>query len=150
MSELKTAGIFGIASLLIDQATKWIVIRQIPLHQSLSVIDDVVRLTHVRNPLAAWGLPIRGTPSLVIPPIAIVVVIVIYKYRAKTPIERVALAIVVGGAAGNFVDRVRWRYVIDFIDVGVGNLRWPVFNLADAFITLGMILIFYAALKRRG
>jgi signal peptidase II len=150
VGKLKVAGIFGITSLLIDQVSKWIVIRYIPFHQSIPVVDDVIRLTHVRNPMAAWGIPISGTPALIILPVAIVIVVIIYTLRARSFLEKVALAIVLGGAAGNFVDRVRWRYVIDFIDIGAGGVRWPVFNLADAFITIGMILIFYAALKKRG
>ena len=149
MAKIKVGGILGIASFLIDQITKWVVVDQLPPYKSVSVLGSVVRFTHIKNPMAAWGIPIGGTLSLVLLPVAIFVVILIYRFKARTPAERVALALVIGGAAGNLVDRIRWGSVIDFIDIGVGSLRWPVFNLADAWVTIGIILIFYTTLKKR-
>ena len=149
MAKIKVGGILGIASFLIDQITKWVVVDQLPPYKSVSVLGSVVRFTHIKNPMAAWGIPIGGTLSLVLLPVAIFVVILIYRFKARTPAERVALALVIGGAAGNLVDRIRWGSVIDFIDIGVSSLRWPVFNLADAWVTIGIILIFYTTLKKR-
>ena len=86
---------------------------------------------------------------MIVLPLAIVIVLLIYRLRAHTLSEKIALSIVLGGAAGNFVDRVRWGYVVDFIDIGIRNVRWPVFNLADVYVTLGICLIVYDILRRR-
>lgn len=149
MSKVKIAGLFGISSFFIDQITKWVLTNRLPLHKSVSILGNSIRFTHVRNPMAAWGLPIGGTLSLIILPVAIGVVLLIYRFRARTLAERIALSIVLGGATGNLVDRIRWGNVVDFIDVGIGNLRWPVFNFADVFVTIGMFLMIYTILKKR-
>jgi len=149
VSKIKTFAIFGTLSFLSDQATKWILIDQIPPHKSVPVFSSFLKFTHVRNPMAAWGLPIGGTLSLIVLPLAIVIVLLVYRLRAHTLSEKIALSIVLGGAAGNFVDRVRWGYVVDFIDIGIRNVRWPVFNLADVYVTLGICLIVYDILRRR-
>ena len=149
MAKIKVGGILAVLCFLIDQITKWVVINHLPPYRSVSLIGDIVRFTHIRNPMAAWGIPISGTLSLVLLPAAIVVVILIYRFKARTLGERVALSLVLGGAAGNLLDRIRWGSVVDFIDIGVGTLRWPVFNLADAWVTVGIILVFYATLKKR-
>lgn len=149
MSKIKTFAVFGTLSFLSDQATKWILINQIPPHGSVPLFFSIVRFTHVRNPMAAWGLPIGGTLSLIVLPLAIVIVILVYRLRAHTLGEKIALSVVLGGAAGNFLDRIRWGYVVDFIDIGIGNLRWPVFNLADVYVTLGICLIIYDILRKR-
>lgn len=149
MSKIKVVGIFGISSFLIDQIAKWILIHQLPPHKSVPVLGNIIRFTHVRNPMAAWGLPIGGALSLIVLPAAIGLVILIYRFKAKTLTERIALSIVLGGALGNLLDRIRWGNVVDFIDIGIGSLRWPVFNLADVFVTIGMFLIVYTILKKR-
>ncbi len=149
MSKIKVAGIFGVSSFLVDQISKWIIVEQLPLYKPVPILGNTVRLIHIRNPMAAWGLPIGGTLSLIILPIAIGVVILVYRFKAQTTTERIALSMVLGGAAGNLLDRIRWGNVVDFIEVGIGNLRWPVFNLADAFVTVGMCLIVYTVLKKR-
>lgn len=149
MSKIKTFGIFGTLSFLSDQITKWILINQLPPYKSVSILDDFIKFTHIRNPMAAWGLPIGGTLSLIVLPLAIGAVLLIYRFRAQTLSEKISLSIVLGGAAGNLLDRIRWGNVVDFIDIGIGNLRWPVFNLADVYVTLGICLIIYNILKKR-
>jgi signal peptidase II len=149
VAKLRFAILLSISSFLIDQVTKAIVVTQIPLHSSVSILGNTVRFTHIRNPMAAWGLPIGGTLSLIVLPVAIGMVVLIYRLRARTLTERIALSIILGGAVGNLIDRIRWGNVVDFIDIGVGNLRWPVFNMADAFVTIGMFLMIYTILKKR-
>lgn len=149
MAKIKLAILLSLWSFLIDQVTKGILVTKVPLHSSVSILGNVVRFTHIRNPMAAWGLPIGGTLSLIVLPIAIGIVVLVYRFRAQTLTERIALSIILGGALGNLIDRIRWGNVVDFIDIGVGNVRWPVFNMADAFVTVGMLLVIYTILKKR-
>ena len=102
---------------------------------------EILRITHVTNSGAAFGLfPNQGSFFILI---AIIVVIAIVFYYRRLPAEdwliRVSLGLQLGGAIGNLIDRLRFGYVVDFIDISF----WPVFNLADASITVGVLLIIY-------
>ncbi|MCS7260217.1 MAG: signal peptidase II [Anaerolineae bacterium] len=102
---------------------------------------EVFRITHVTNTGAAFGLfPNHGSFFILI---AVIVVIAIVLYYHRLPAEdwlvRISLGLQLGGAMGNLIDRLRFGYVIDFIDISF----WPVFNLADASITAGVLLIIY-------
>lgn len=138
--------LLGGGVLVLDVVTKWMVTSSMALHQSIPVLGDVVRLTYIRNPGAAFGLHLGDYSR----PFFIVVTILALAFLgwmyARTPswdrLRLVALALLLAGAAGNLQDRVRSAAgVIDFVDVGLGDLRWPVFNVADSAITIGAILL---------
>ncbi|MGQ9501898.1 MAG: signal peptidase II [Anaerolineae bacterium] len=102
---------------------------------------EIFRITHITNSGAAFGLfPNQGSLFILI---AIIVVIAIVLYYRRLPDEdwliRISLGLQLGGAVGNLIDRVRFGYVVDFIDISF----WPIFNLADASITIGVLLIIY-------
>jgi len=102
---------------------------------------EIFRITHTTNSGAAFGLfPNQGSLFILI---AIVVVIAIVIYYRHLPAEdwliRISLGLQLGGAIGNLTDRLRFGYVVDFIDISF----WPIFNLADASITIGVLLIIY-------
>jgi signal peptidase II len=107
------------------------------------VLDNVVRFTLVHNTGAAFGLfPGSRVPFIVISILAIAVVIYLFlreTYRSRA--NRILLGCILGGAIGNLMDRVRLGWVIDFIDIGLGSARWPVFNVADSAVTLGVIFL---------
>ncbi|MSR35904.1 MAG: signal peptidase II [Gemmatimonadetes bacterium] len=131
--------------LVLDVSTKWWVRSAILLGDSVPVVGDWVRFTYVLNPGAAFGIQVGAWSRPVFTVLALVAIAVILAALRDTPDgERgrlAALALVGGGATGNLVDRVGGGAVVDFLDVGVGPLRWPVFNLADVGVTTGALLL---------
>lgn len=134
----------GIVAL--DVVTKALVQRLMGLNEQREVIGDIVRLTYIRNPGAAFGLHLGEYSRPVFLVLAIVALIALFAMFWFTP-ERdrarlTALALVCAGAIGNLVDRILSPLgVVDFLDVGIGTVRWPVFNVADIAVTTGAILL---------
>jgi signal peptidase II len=130
---------FCIACLVVilDQATKAIAVVQLKSCDSRTVINKVLSLTLVRNTGAAFGIFKDQAVLFVLISIAAVIAVTFYLLRKKTSYY-LPLALVLGGTAGNLIDRLRFGYVIDFIDFHF----WPVFNVADSCITIGMVLLF--------
>jgi signal peptidase II len=131
------------AVLTIDQATKGAASSHLIPGEPVPILGQFLRLTLVHNTGAAFGLfPGSRLPFILISVLAIVVVLFLFARDAyRSFMNRVLLGCILGGALGNLVDRVRWGRVVDFIDVGLGALRWPVFNVADSAVTLGVILL---------
>jgi signal peptidase II len=129
--------------LALDQVTKAIVSARLLPGDPVPVIDNFLRLTLVHNTGAAFGLfPGSRLPFILISALAIVVVLYLFARDAyRSFLNRVLLGSILGGALGNLIDRIRWGRVVDFIDVGFGTVRWPVFNVADSAVTLGVILL---------
>ncbi len=146
VSELWLAAVVVVA----DQATKALVRALLPLHESVTVLPGFMDLTHVRNTGAAFGIlnaaefPFKGP---IIALIATVALIGVGFYAAALPASqraaRYGLALVLGGAAGNLVDRVTAGYVVDFVDVYWRNYHFWAFNVADAAITIGVSLMIF-------
>jgi signal peptidase II len=131
------------AVLVLDQAAKALASSHLLLGQPVPILGEFVRLTLVHNTGAAFGLfPGSRLPFILISVLAIGVVLYLFARDAyRTLLNRLLLGCILGGAIGNLVDRVRWGRVVDFIDVGWGSFRWPVFNVADSAVTLGVILL---------
>ncbi|WP_338825323.1 signal peptidase II [Neomoorella humiferrea] len=132
----------------LDQLTKYIVRVNFQPNESLPVINSFFHLTYVNNPGAAFGLFAYKTPVFVAITVLVVAVILI-AYRILppgSPVMRLALALITGGALGNLIDRLRFGYVVDFLDFRV----WPVFNLADVAIVSGVILLCWQLLGPAG
>ena len=132
------------AALLLDQATKQVALHALAPHFPVPVLGDFLRLTLIHNRGAAFGLTIGG--PLVHTAVAVGALgLLAWMYRglpAQARLQRGALALVLGGALGNIVDRVRLHEVVDFIDVGLSEAwRWPVFNVADSCVTIGVLLL---------
>jgi signal peptidase II len=127
----------------VDQLSKYIVSSVMYTGESMPIINDLLYITYVRNPGAAFGLlPYRTVFFVAVT--LVVMVFIIYYYRTLPrgfPLLRFGLALQLGGALGNMIDRVKSTYVIDFIDV---SFFPPVFNLADTAIVIGIILFLYA------
>ena len=142
---LKQWGLLAVVAaltILIDQVTKAYVAAHLGLHETwmpLKFIEPVFRFRHVHNTGAAFGLfPQGGAIFLIIA--VIVSVIIVYYYRqlpGSAWLVRLALGLQLGGALGNVIDRVRQGYVVDFLNVEY----WPVFNVADSCIVLGVLLL---------
>lgn len=134
---------------LVDQLTKWVVERTMRLYDPIPVIGDVFRLTFIYNRGAAFGLHVGDWSRIVFMALAVVASGALFMMYRSTPwrdrIRLIAIAGVTGGALGNLIDRVRSsRGVVDFFDVGLGELRWPVFNVADIFVTCGALALAYS------
>jgi len=127
----------------LDQLTKAAASSRLFLSEPVPVFGDFLRLTLVRNTGAAFGLfPGSRFPFIVVSILAIAVVLYLYTREAYRGLpQRILLGCILGGAIGNLVDRIRLGWVVDFIDVGLGTARWPVFNVADSAVTVGVILL---------
>lgn len=134
----------AIIILLIDQVTKYFVKTKMALYESIPVIPNIFHLTYIENPGAAFGLFANKRLFFII--ITFIILSgVIYFYRqlsTKNIWLKFALGMVMGGAIGNLIDRLRAGTVTDFFDFRI----WPVFNIADSAIVIGMIYISYQLL----
>ncbi len=130
--------------LIMDQWSKHWVARLFQPGDSRDLLPGFFSLTYVRNTGGAFGILPAGTLALAGAALLAAGAIVVYVTRMKAPLPfllAVALALPLGGALGNFADRVRLRYVVDFFDVHLGIHQWPVFNIADSAICVGVALL---------
>lgn len=140
-----------ISALLIsfDQLTKLYIHTHFQLGESLVVIKDFFNLTYVRNFGAAFGFLANSHPEfrevffLVMPPIALTIILYILRSVAESDrFQVIALSSIFGGAVGNYIDRLRYRYVIDFLDFHINEkYTWPAFNVADSAIVIGVCML---------
>lgn len=135
---------------VLDQVTKKIVERNMELHESISIIGDFFRLTSHRNPGAAFGILQEQRTFFIIITIVVLAAIIWYitliRKSGKT-MMLVALGLVLGGAVGNFVDRLLYGKVVDFLDFHLGFYDFPIFNIADMGIVCGGALILLDAFR---
>lgn len=138
----------GVLVLLLDQLSKFWVRDALLIHQSKPFIGEWVRFTYVMNPGGAFSSQLGGLLFYVGATSIALLLVIIYWYRNRHlgPIFSACLGLVFGGALGNLADRLYLGKVVDFIDMGVGRLRWPVYNVADIGITCGVILLFLATM----
>ncbi len=145
----------GAAVTILDQWTKWTIGRHFQLGETQVLIGGILNLTHVRNPGVAFGMlagfgwrwPVPFSVGLMV--LAFVLLLWIYREARHLLLGRVALGLILGGALGNLIDRLRLGAVVDFIDVGVAGYWWPTFNVADSAITAGTGLLFLALWRAR-
>jgi signal peptidase II len=139
----------SLAVLLTDQWTKGIITRTFDVHQSRSVIGGLFDLTYVRNSGAAFGLFASVDSSIkavILNSVAVLVFVVVSAYALRSSHKSVRLqvgfSLILGGAIGNLLDRVRFGYVVDFLDFSISGHHWPAFNVADSAICIGVGLLF--------
>ncbi len=138
------------ALVLLDQATKLIIVENMRLYDVITVIPGFFNIVHVHNPGGAFGF--LADSSIVWRQIVFLFVsgaavfLILYFYH-RTPDTHLflstAFAMIFGGAVGNMIDRVRLGIVIDFLDFHIGDLHWPAFNVADSAITVGIGIFIY-------
>lgn len=138
---------YGIAIvlILIDQLTKWLVVQHMNLGEKISIAEPYLGLLSHRNKGAAWGM-LEGQMWLFYIVTIIVVIGIIYFFHKEakgSPLLGISLMFLLGGAIGNFIDRLWRKEVVDFVDViiPVINYDFPIFNIADAALTVGVVLI---------
>jgi signal peptidase II len=133
------------AVLVVDQLSKAAVVSWLQPSESVPLIHPILHLTLVHNTGMAFGL-FRGFPHLfAILAVAVAgwIILELRRHHAMPWIMTWALALVLGGAVGNLIDRLRFGYVVDFLDLRV----WPVFNVADSAITIGVALLLWESLR---
>jgi signal peptidase II len=147
--------LIALAVFTLDRFTKWLVIRNIALEDSISVVPGLFRLTHLENPGAAFSL-LAESPStfktallVAISVAALAVVgVLLWMRRSAFNATTVALSLILGGALGNLWDRLSDGRVTDFLDFYVGIHHWPPFNFADSAIVAGALLLMWRMLRK--
>ena len=141
-------GVFA-AAIILDQWSKWIVSGRMELGTSIEVLGRFFRLTYIHNPNAAFGIALFGGGVHLL--FSIVALGLLLFVRYKTPLSqrgaRLALTLILGGAIGNLIDRLRMGEVVDFFDFGIGRYHWPVFNVADIAVTVGVFLLLFSYIR---
>ena len=130
---------------LADQVSKAIVVRTMSLYESVPVIENFFHFTYITNDGMAFGIDFPFGYfifSLVSALLTIFLFWYLWSVRNDSLLIRLGLAMIIAGAVGNLIDRLMLGEVIDFLDFMVGNFHWYVFNLADSYVTVGMVLIF--------
>lgn len=128
---------------LADQVSKALVVMALEPGESVDVIGDLVRVWYVQNTGAAFSL-FPGAIWLFLPVTALALVMIAYffhSFRDRGPAIHVVLGTILAGTLGNLTDRLRLGYVVDFVSVGVGDLRFPTFNVADSAVVVGIGLL---------
>ncbi|MHC5252006.1 signal peptidase II [Listeria kieliensis] len=129
--------------LVLDQATKWVVISQMEIGEKITVIPGFLYWLSYRNNGAAWSI-LEGKMWLFYIITIVVSVAIIYimaKYAKGKPLFSISLALILGGALGNFIDRILHKEVVDFVSTVWGSYHFPIFNLADAALSIGVVLM---------
>ena len=140
--------LISLAIVLLDQLTKLLVVRSMRLGQNIPIVPGFFDLTFVLNPGAAFSLfatlPewIRN-PFFILISVGAAVLIVAYRsrYLRENRLASVSLALILGGAIGNLIDRLRYGVVVDFLDAHIYQYHWPIFNVADSAISVGVTLL---------
>ena len=145
--------------ILFDIWTKWLVTARIDLHEAIPVVPNLFQLVHVRNTGAAFGIG-ANAESQIVPlllnagAIGVFCIVVVYALRSAVSdrLLQTGLHLILGGAIGNLLDRFRFGYVVDFLDVyvrmGGREHHWPAFNVADSAICIGIALLFLDMRKK--
>jgi|SRR5699024_9497195 len=140
--------IFAFIIIAIDQLSKWLVRATMEIGEQILLIDNFFFLTSHRNSGAAWGI-LEGRMIFFYMITFLVVIGVIYymqKYAKKDPLLATGLSLFLGGAIGNFIDRLLFQEVTDFLDFNLFGYNFPIFNIADSSLTIGVILIIIATI----
>lgn len=141
--------VISLVVLLLDQITKNYILQAFEYGESVGVVQNFFNITYVRNYGAAFGMlgkvqaNIRDTFFLLMPPFAMTVILIMLKMaEPREKLRNIALCAVFAGAMGNYIDRIRFGYVVDFLDFHYyGKVSWPAFNVADMAIVCGVTVL---------
>lgn len=146
---MKKLSLVTFFSLLADIITKQLVQKHLIEHQSLQLLPNFLSITFVKNKGVAFSILDGFMPLIII--ITTIIIIFILKYIStikRNNLENISYGLILGGALGNLIDRIFYGYVIDFIDIKIINYNYPIFNLADTLIVIGVVLILINNLKK--
>lgn len=149
---LVLAGAIVAVMTALDQITKHAVATRFALHWRRTVIPGFFDLVHVHNTGAAFGMGRNFSAGFFIAVTIAAIGLVgwmVWRLGARERAALWGLSLILSGAVGNLIDRLRFGYVVDFVEWYVGQYRWPAFNVADAAITVGAVIYALGALRRR-
>ncbi|WP_421384493.1 signal peptidase II [Bacillus salacetis] len=144
--------LIALVVIALDQLTKWLIVRNMTEGQSITVIENFFYITSHRNLGAAWGILQGQMWFFYIITIGVIIGIVYYleKYAKGNKLFSMSLALLLGGAIGNFIDRLFRKEVVDFLNTYILQYDFPIFNIADAALTIGVgLLIINMLLEER-
>lgn len=145
-----TTIIISIILLCIDQISKLLVVNLLTKTDSITIIKKFFYLTYINNDGAAFSILVGKRIFLIL--IAVLVIVMLIRYIKKNNIENklelVSISLIIGGSLGNLMDRVIRGYVIDFLDFKIFNYNFPIFNLADTFIVIGVFLLLLKEIRK--
>ena len=131
-------------TIVLDQVTKYLVASQMTIGQSIPIIDNFLYITSHRNAGAAWGIFQGKMMFFYLITLAVIAVVIVWMTRLDIKKDKwlmIALALILGGAVGNFIDRVLYQHVVDFIDTYILGYDFPIFNNADSALCIGVVLM---------
>ena len=149
MGKYRLVLLISSAIIILDQVTKTLICKTLPLHARVEVFADFLNIVHIRNPGIAFGMLKRFGSDYRVLSLACVsavavllIVFLIAQVKDGRRLETYSLSLILGGAIGNLIDRFRLGEVIDFIDVHWRSVyHWPAFNVADAAISVGIVVM---------
>jgi signal peptidase II len=144
------------AVVLLDQFLKAYIGATMNLHESIPVIEGYFNITYVKNPGAAFGFLANSAPefrSLFLIGVTVIAIVLILYFISKSTAKEVfltfSLSLILGGAVGNLIDRIRFGEVTDYLDFYISSYHWPAFNVADSAISLGALVLVVEIFRRR-
>lgn len=134
--------------IVIDQVTKWLVVTYMKLSEQIPIIEGFFYLTSHRNKGAAWGILQNQMFFFYIVTVIVVIGVIYYlhKHAKGDTLLSIALSLILGGAIGNFIDRLFRKEVVDFLDFKIFGYDFPIFNVADSSLVIGVGLVFIATI----
>lgn len=153
MGPTRAGTLIALLTILFDQLSKWWILNVTMVPPRIIPVTSFFDLVLVHNRGASFGIfsdaPGWASVALIVFAVLISIALAIWMWRVNETLLAVALALVIGGAVGNVIDRIRFGAVVDFLDFHVAGWHWPAFNIADSAITIGVILLILDSLKSR-
>lgn len=143
--------ILSIIFLIVDQITKILVVNSLVPGENIEIIKNIFSIIYTNNTGAAFSILLGKRIFLIVVAVLIIGVLLYYIKRNKIEkkIDIIALSFVIGGSLGNLIDRIVRGYVIDFISIKIGNYNFPIFNVADILIVIGVFLLLLSSRRRQ-
>jgi signal peptidase II len=139
---VKPVLLFIFLAFFLDQLTKLFVVNYLkPLQSPTEIVGSILRLKLTFNPYGVFGISFGPSELNHVFSLVGIIVLLYVAFTLQDRTNLIVFGLLIGGAIGNALDRLRFGYVIDFIDMGIGDLRWFTYNLADAFLTVGVIFL---------
>ena len=136
--------IFALAFILFDQGSKYYIVEKMTLGQSSEIISNFFSITSHRNRGAAWGILQDSRLFFLVVTVLFLAILFYYMYNQKntlTKFDILTFSLITGGAIGNFIDRLIRHEVVDFLDFRIFSYDFPIFNLADCYICIGVVIL---------